>query len=459
MKKKILFIIPRGEVIRNFAYSGIISQLRKFYNVHLLTVIPNADLKIYLQEMSDGLDELKFHKPTYFHGYLLNLLDLAHNRYLWSEAARVRWNMRDAEANSFFSKVKRTLNKLLAIIMATNRSLRWFEFFILKLSKYESSVQSYIKRINEIQPDLVFNGSHSHASIAYHTMQAARILGIKTASFLFSWDNLTSQGRVIPPSDYYLAWNKQIQADFLRIYPHVSQDRVFVSGTPQFIFHFNEEIFLSREIFLQLLSLKPDDKYILYSAGMSHHMPHEPYVVERIADLIKGIGSEYKLVVRTYAKDKFNVFEDLRKRRTDIIMPEVYWEKNFQTPLIKDQLFFSNLLKHCTAGINIASTISLELCMFDKPAINVGYNPPGLDIYPYNYTRFYNFDHYRPIVESGAIEVAKSEEELLVLLKSAIEDPMRLSKYRNKLVESFFEGNLGDVVISKMLTSFNEILN
>jgi hypothetical protein len=191
---------------------------------------------------------------------------------------------------------------------------------------------------------------------------------------------------------------------------------------------------------------------------MSHHLPYEPYVVERIADKIKEIGVKYRLVVRTYAKDKYDVFEELKKKRPDIIIPNVQWEKNYQTPLEDDQIFFSSLLKHCIAGMNVASTVSLELCIFDKPTINIGYNPPGKDIYPYNYTRFYYFDHYKPIVDSGAVEVASNENELAYLLNEAIINPGKNSEKRKALINNFFEGLHGTNVIFKFKSSINEIL-
>jgi hypothetical protein len=147
--------------------------------------------------------------------------------------------------------------------------------------------------------------------------------------------------------------------------------------------------------------------------------------------------------VRTYAKDRYDVFDALKAERPDIIIPEVNWEKNYQTPLPEDQIFFSSLLKHCIGGINVASTISLELCMFDKPAINVGYNPPNKDIYPYNYSRFYAFDHYKPIVDSGAVQVAANEDEMRRNLLEAIEHPLKYQTNRKGLLNNFFEGLSG----------------
>ena len=80
--------------------------------------------------------------------------------------------------------------------------------------------------------------------------------------------------------------------------------------------------------------------------------------------------------------------------------------------------------------------------MFDKPVINVGYNPPGLDPAVLNYLRYYSFDHYRPVVESGAVQVAKSPTQMEELLRQALVDPGRGQAERRALVHRMFEGML-----------------
>jgi hypothetical protein len=439
-KHNLLIILPRGESIRNFVYSGIVAQLRKEYTIILVAVKPNEFIWKLLNDTSDELRELNDCKFRYWYGLFYEIYDLAHNRYMWSEAAKVRWKMRDVESKSFKSKIARTLKKVVASLLANQTSMKILEKLDFNLASRDASVKPWIDYLKDKKIDFVFNTSHSHARNALPLVYAANKLSIKTTTFLFSWDNLTSQGRVIPRYNNYFAWNSKIKEDFHKIYPHIQKDAVIVTGTPQFIGHFQVDQHLTLEDLKQKLGLKPDESYFLYSSGMSHHMPFEPYVVGRIADILKSLGPQYRLIVRTYAKDRYDVFDALKAERPDIIIPEVNWEKNYKTPLPEDQIFFSSLLKHCIGGINVASTISLELCMFDKPAINVGYNPPDKDIYPYNYTRFYAFDHYKPIVDSGAVQVAANEDEMRRYLREAIEYPFNYQNNRKALLHNFFEG-------------------
>ena len=80
--------------------------------------------------------------------------------------------------------------------------------------------------------------------------------------------------------------------------------------------------------------------------------------------------------------------------------------------------------------------------MFDKPVINVGYNPPGVDPSVVDYARYFEFDHYRPIVESGAVEVARSEEDLRTKLAAALMEPARHAMQRRTLIRRFFGNSL-----------------
>jgi hypothetical protein len=173
---------------------------------------------------------------------------------------------------------------------------------------------------------------------------------------------------------------------------------------------------------------------------MANHMPGEPVIVERLAAMLREM-KEFgppQLMVRVYPKDHSKRFEEVAARNPDVLFPEIPWEPNWLTPQIEDTYLLTNMLRHAAMGINIASTISLELCMFDKPVINVGYNPPGMDISPIDFARYYEFDHYRPVVESGAVNVAWSEDEIRKMIIHVFKNPTTFSANRRSLVENMF---------------------
>ena len=228
-----------------------------------------------------------------------------------------------------------------------------------------------------------------------------------------------------------------------RSYKQIRPEQVFVTGTPQFDFHFNPAFYWSREEFCRHVGADPARPIILYSTGMANHVAGEPRLVEDIADMLRGLKdlNSPQLLVRIYAKGPQGVFDELKKRRPDILFPETLWEPAWLTPKVEDLYLLTNTLRHCAVGLNVASTISLELCMFDKPCINVGYLPPGVPML-FDYRRYYEFEHYKPIVDSGAIRVAKSEAEMNAMLRQSLTHPGRDSARRRELLQRFFGDTL-----------------
>lgn len=451
-------ILPRGEAIRNFVYTGALDTAQSAAVLTLLSVMPDEEFAVQAARRFDQVIELRSYTERWPVRLTRELLDTAHGRRLWSEAAKERWRRRDYEAQTIPRKLRREIKKLTCRAFANRPGIELLTQAERLVSRCFPATDEYLRLLSRLRPALVFNGSHVHSANAIQVIHAAQSLGIPTATFLFSWDNLTSQGRIMPLYDYYLVWNDDIRSQLLDVYPTVRPDQVFVTGTPQFDFHFQPRFYWSREEFCAQVSADPARPLVLYSTGMDNHMPGEPLIVERIGLLLKEMTAlgPPQLLVRLYPKDRHpERFDDVRRRNPDILFPSVPWNRNWLTPKFEDCYLLTNTLRHCDLGINVASTISLELCMFDKPVINVGYNPP-IDIAPVNYATYYGFDHYRPVVESGAVSVASSEEEMQRFIIQALSDPAAGRAQRQQLVQRMFgqtlDGRSGQRVGECLLT-------
>lgn len=438
--RRVVAILPRGEAIRNFIYTGALDEVARDSEVTLLSVIPSEEIRGLLQDRYKAVYELEDLPENRLVVALREILDMAHGRWLWSEAARRRWRLRDVEAVARKRRLKRLAKKIACYSFASPSGLEVLSAIERYSSKWLRPTDKYVELLTEIRPSLVFNGSHVHSRVGMQAVRAAQWLGIPTATFIFSWDNLTSQGRIIPPYDYYLVWNDAIRDQLLRIYPSVNPKQVFVTGTPQFDFHFRREFHWSRAEFCAAVGCDPERPIVLYTTGMSNHMPGEVQIVEGIARLLRNMEDlgPPQLLVRVYPKDRSSRFDELRAKFPEVLFPDVPWEPAWLTPKLDDSYLLTNMLRHAEVGINVASTVSLELCMFDKPVINVGYNPPGIDPAVIDYGGYYRFDHYRPVVESRAVAVAGSERELGELLVESLLHPEHRSENRRNLIESFF---------------------
>lgn len=434
----VLAVLPRGEAIRNFVYSGALDAVAAHTDLTVASVVPNEDLRKLLEHRYGPIEELHQRTPRWLSGALRDTIDVAHGRWLWSEAAKERWRLRDLETAGARGRWKHSARRAVARSLATPRGLAALDRGYEALAGRIDVGDDVRGLLDRTAPDVVFNGSHVHGAEASPIILAARQRGVRTATFVFSWDNLTSQGRVIPRYDDFVVWTDAIRADLLSMYPSIDPDRVWVTGTPQFDSHFNHDLAWTRELYSEVVGVDPGRPIVLYSTGMANHMPGEPWIVEDIADRLATMPDSPQLVVRLYAKDRTGRFDDLVRRRADIAFPAVAWEPQWLTPLPDDTALWSNMLRHADVGINIASTVSLELCMFDRPVLNVAYNPPSVPRDEIDFARYYRFDHYRPIVESGAVQLIISPDDVRDSVADALQEPGRFAVQRSALLERFF---------------------
>jgi len=442
--QRLAVIFPRGEVIRNFVYTGMLDRLGVESELHLLTIAPGVEFEEMLAGKCDSIYPLTEAEDKWIVRIQREIIDTAHNRWIWSRAAKERSRLRDQEAQTVRQKIIRRIKKIISFPVANRLGLKALSSLERMSSRLFRTSNEYTELYKKIRPGLVFNASHVHSRNATQAVEAAQWLGIPTATFIFSWDNLTSQGRIMLPYDYYLVWNEGLKKQLLEIYEWIKPENVFVTGTPQFDYHFQEKYYLNKEEYCDEIGADPNRPIVLYATGMANHMPGEPDIVEGIADILAEFPEDEKpqLVLRVYAKDLTGRFDELRQRRPDIIFADPLWESAWLTPKYEDSYALINALRHCSLGINVASTVSLELCMFDKPVINVGYNPPSVSEHELSYADYYEFDHYKPVVESGAVRVAWNINEMRELIKNSLNTPTQHKKQRRELITSMFGSTL-----------------
>ena len=149
------------------------------------------------------------------------------------------------------------------------------------------------------------------------------------------------------------------------------------------------------------------------------------------------------LLIRPYIKDTSPEMDRLREKSNgNVKFVDMLWDIESITPL-KDDLTFCNLLKHCSLGINAASTVSLDLMVFKKGVINISFDPPESNLPLHlKWERHIKFDHYEPIAKSGAVLVSHSIDDLFDKILNLLDDPHMLLKSQSELLDGFFGDKL-----------------
>ncbi len=459
----IVLVVARGEAVRNFIFSDTLRALSQNARVTLLSMVGHGEAVAHAQPYIERVVPLKDYRHHSLVAFATDALNTAHYRWLWTEAVKYYWGKHNARVRGNLREtVKLYANRLVAYPLANRPMLalgtkveRWLNWQLRPTSDFD-------QLFAELRPDLVFNGSHIHGPQADLPLRVAHHLGIPTAAFIFSWDNLTSRGRLLTPYDHYLMWNEGMRTQLLELYPQISPEQVYVTGTPQFDFHFKPEFHLSRDELARRVGLDPARAFILYTTGMDPDFAEEHRTVRTVIDFLQTLPQEARpqLLVRTYIKgtspEMLALAEEMRGN-PDVIFPPILWDRQWVMPLQDDLYIYTNLLRHTALGINGASTVTLELMMVDKPVINLGFEPPGSDLPRYmRFSRHIGYEHYRPVAASGGVMVARSVDELKSMILRGLAQPAADREARARFTRGMFNGTLdgcaGQRVAEALLT-------
>lgn len=302
--------------------------------------------------------------------------------------------------------------------------------------------KSYVALLKENQPSHVFF-THQRPPFLAPFLYAAKQLKLPTSTFIFSWDNLASKGRMLGTFDHFLVWSDLMKDELLYFYPSVKDVNVKVVGTPQFEPYVMPKYETTKEDFYKKFQLSEQKQVICYSCADFSIGKNDPIVIKTIANAIrsKAIKSDVQLLVRTSPAE-----DDARFKAIRSAFPEIRWNVpkwtltrenhaeswSQRVPNEEDLKDLRALLEYANLNVNMCSTMSLDFMLFDKPVINTvfGNNTNGL----FNDQRFLNYDHYKKVVASGAVTIAKNERELIAQINEVLANPAQRTMQRKAMI-------------------------
>lgn len=317
--------------------------------------------------------------------------------------------------------------------------------------------------LRRVQPDVVVLGSGGIKPQENPLARAVRRQGLPCFGIVPSWDNLTSKGPLVARSHRLAVWCNRMRSEAVALHGYRPED-VAVTGPPLFDPHFETVSAESRRRFFQQLGLDPARKLIVYTSVPTGTCPTSSRYAELLARRLNEgrFASRCQLLVRTHPQDDFDAFERLRTIPGVVLdRPGSYFGKAKGYPAILKYFPTAEEVRHLTETlaaadviVNVASTITLESCLLDRPVVNIGFNltdEPGFSIGDY-----YGLTHYKPVTESGAVEIAHSETELWRAIDNALLHPESRSRERARLYQLFdeFGDGAASVRLADAITTF-----
>jgi hypothetical protein len=441
--KKLGIVITDGVGFRNFIMSDFIMEAsQQFDTIILYSGLPIEAFPSFLQTKITvkELDVFEEGKTTWFFRK-------------WKEVAHLQkyrsfYGMKDNLLTGYpkNNTPRALLVKLIywctRFIHSDSSILLAEKLQFLSFSK-NTITQSYFRLLEEDKPTHVFF-THQRPPFLAPFLYAVQELKIPSSTFIFSWDNLASKGRMLGAFDSFLVWSHLMKEELLYFYSSVPTEKVKVVGTPQFEPYVMPKYKTTAAAFYTKFQLDSSLKTICYSCADVTIGPNDPVVIRAIANAIRNnaIETKVQLIVRTSPAE-----DDLRFKSIREEFPEIKWnvpkwiltrENHAESwsqriPSEEDIKDLRSLLENVDLNINMCSTMSLDFMLFDTPVINTvfGNRDNGL----YNDQRFLNYDHYKKVVESQSVTIAKNETELIDQINQALNHPMEKASQRKAMID------------------------
>ncbi|MFB9088215.1 UDP-glycosyltransferase [Flavobacterium paronense] len=440
MKEKIFILLPDGLGLRNFGYTDFYKKAADknfeiiFWNI---TPFPLADmgypeLKISNAKIHPLTDIYKKAKvQVEFNLNIKRTKDKIYNRYRFPFS---------------YSTIKNATKSILVNSVTFTHSTKWGLLRIRrKINENERKTHYYhqsLATLEKEKPAMVFCTNQRHITTVAPLL-AAKDLGIPTATFIFSWDNLPKATMVVE-TDYYFVWSDYMKEELLFYYTYIKPEQIVVTGSPQFETHFDKNNLLTKEAFFMQNDLDLAKKYVCFSGNDETSSPDDPKYLEDIAKAVKKLneqGNNLGVIFRRSPVDFSGRFDFIKEKyKEEVTFIEPLW-KSLSTawdsilPTIEDNVLFSNLAEHTELVLTIGSSTVFDFIAHNKPTAYLKYNQQEQLNVKWDIYKCYGFVHFRSMPSQEVVFWINNPEEMATAILNAMSKNEKILRQAGKWFE------------------------
>lgn len=348
---------------------------------------------------------------------------------LHSRTARIK---RRAECAATRRLLRFTLKSALARLF-TGRA--WARGLLRMGDRLFAPRTRFARYFERYQPALVFaTDIQNEQDLAL--ARGARRHDVPVVGMVRSWDNLTAKGVLRLAPDILVVNNELVRHEAM-VLSGIPAEKIRVVGIPHYD-SYRGSASVSREEFFRSLGLDPAKRLALIA----------PIGDRYICEFQKNCRNEtdqHILGVLLRAQSRGELPQDLqflvRLPPADVVHlegfrppPNLVIEQpgrgdsaahiKEQELSLGDDRHLIDSLTHIDLLITGPSTMAVDGALFDQPIIIPNFEPRPRP-YFLGLSRFYEYDHFRPIIDSGGARVAKSPQELIEAVNVYLADPRR----------------------------------
>lgn len=466
MRKKVFILFPDGVGLRNFAFTGFkeIGEKLGFDITYWNNTIFPIEEDLGYQELK--ITSTKIHPKTSVLNHARKRVELAlsqkrtHDKVYSTYRFPLKWNSPKHFLKSAFvifherfSATEKGWQQLMDNMNAAERSTARYK---------EVKAQ-----LQEHQPHLVFCTTQ-RATQAIAPILAAKDLGIKTACWIYSWDNLP-KGMTTIETDFYFVWSDLMKSQLLEYYPKIKAEQVIVTGTPQFEPHYDKDLLLSRKQFCQEHGLREGTKYVCFSGDDQTTSPLDQYYLEDTAIAVRKLraeGRDLGIIYRQVPIDFTGRYDKVLEKYKDVITPIApLWKPmgevwNQIMPTKADFARLVNTCHHSELVVNICSSMVFDFVIHGKPTIYPYYEQPQLKKGIRDIGQNYKYVHFRSMPDrEKSVVWAYDKSEIYIGIKGLLDgklDPVPVTKRWYEIIN---KPEAPEKASERIWQGVNEILN
>jgi len=435
-KQTLLIPIFLGMSYRNFVSTGIIKKLGEKYHL-LFLVEKNSSIEPHL--VKNGYEVAYMTYPNSIYSININRLfnDFLNfeklQYYSFYQKHKTETIAPYIERDKIYFKRFRSLYMLAKIMGLFFSKYRFLKFhYRIMLSPDVKEIINNVDKVLLLSTDLVTDKS----ILAY-----CNLINRDVFVAVHSWDNLPSRGYLAGLPTKLLAWNN-VMVEHGNKFHGIKHSNIEIIGVPQFSYYRGVSKKLSINHFRQFYGIKNHDKKVItYTSSAQRVFPDEILLIDKLVEFTKNNG--LYLVIRLHPTERQGDYIRRYGNSTNVIIDKPGGE--FAATVVDnvndaDESIekFVSLMKYSDVVINLGSTIALDAIIFDTPVVCPAFNlHPEMKGKWNEAYKWYNSTHFKKVVESKAIRLASSREEMEAAIQSYIDNPDLDKEFRKKLADDF----------------------
>ena len=330
------------------------------------------------------------------------------------------------------SRIQRTrLTRVALPIAEVTRSLFTVDFFMRLESRFlaRASIERFRDNFTRYQPSLLLTATCGMNNLEAEGILLARRFGLPTVAVDFNWDNLTSKVRNFRRADYLVAWNEFIRNTAREVHRY-PDNRITIAGIIRFDPYFQVgKSIPSRESFLRSKGLDPARRTIVFGSTSHQTYPYQRELIRLLLEWRRAgrfVVPMPNIFVRLHYKDSPERYREFLDESGFAFEPHAFTTLDHDIRNLKATMVYGDV------HLNYSSTLSLDACALDRPVVSIAFPDEAARQMP-NFT----FPHYQPLVDIGAVRLARTEDACLNLINQYFEHPELDRAARRQITERY----------------------